>query len=136
MFLGTAEVVVMSKYTYEVALALAVAASLFLVMTIGAVGVIGAEGDPFDRVYLGVVGLGVLGALVARFRARGMAYALFAMALAQVVVTVVALILGKQDSPVSSVFEIVGLNGLFVVMFSAAGLLFRGAARGAASRAP
>ena len=118
----------MGKYTYEVALALAVAASLFLLMMIGAVGVIGAEGDPFDRVYFGVVGLGVLGALVARFRARGMAYALFTMALAQVVVIVVALTIGKQDSPVSSVFEIVGLNGFFVVLFSASALFFRKAA--------
>jgi len=119
----------MSKYMYEVAIALAAAASLFLLMMIGAVGVIGAEGDPFDRVYFGVVGLGLVGALVARFRARGMSYALFAMAVAQAVVIVVALIIGKQDSPVSSVFEIVGLNGFFVVMFTACGLLFRRAAR-------
>jgi len=126
----------MTKYLYEIALALAVAASLFLLMMVGAVGVIGAEGDPFDRVYFGVVGLGVLGALIARFRANGMANTLFAMALAQAIVVVVALIIGKQNSPVSSAGEIVGLNGFFVVMFSVCGMLFRQSASGATTPAP
>jgi hypothetical protein len=120
---------VKSKSAYRVAIGLGVAASLFLLMLIGAVGVIGVEGDPFDFVYFGVVGIGVVGALIARFRARGMAYALFSMALAQAVVVAVALIIGKQDSPVSSVTEIVGLNGFFIVLFVASALLFRRAAR-------
>jgi phosphoglycerol transferase MdoB-like AlkP superfamily enzyme len=120
---------VKSKSAYRVAIGLGVAASLFLLMLIGAVGVIGVEGDPFDFVYFGVVGIGVVGALIARFRARGMVYALFSMALAQAVVVAVALIIGKQDSPVSSVTEIVGLNGFFIVLFVASALLFRRAAR-------
>ena len=106
-----------------------IGASLFLLMLIGAVGVIGVEGDPFDRVYFGVVALGIVGALMARFRARGMASALFATALAQAWVVVMALVIGKQDSAVSSVFEIVGLNGLFIALFVTSALLFRAAAR-------
>jgi uncharacterized membrane protein len=134
-FLGSRDGKMMTKYLYEIAIALAAASSLFLLMMIGAVGVIGAEGDPFDRVYFGVVGLGVLGALVARFRASGMAYAMFAMALAQAIVIVVALAIGKQDSPVTSVGEIVGLNAFFVVMFSVCGMLFRRAAERVAAAA-
>lgn len=126
----------MGKHTYEVALGLGAGVSLLLLMMVGAVGVIGAEGDPFDQVYFGVVCLGVVGAVVARFRAGGMANVLFAMALAQAAVIVVALAIGKQDSPVSSVGEIVGLNGFFVVMFSVSGMLFRRAARGATPQTP
>lgn len=126
---STRMVTMKRKTAYRFGIGLAIAASLFLLMLIGAVGVIGVEGDPFDFVYFCVVGIGVVGALVARFRARGMAHALFAMALAQAVVIVVALIIGKQDSPVSSVFEIVGLNGFFIGLFVGSALLFRQAAR-------
>lgn len=118
-----------SRTAYRFAIGLWVAASLFLLMLIGAVGVIGVEGDPFDRVYFGVVAVGGVGALIARLAPRGMAYALFAEALAQAVVVVIALVLGKQDSPVSSVLEIVGLNGFFIALFVASALLFRSAAR-------
>lgn len=121
-----------NETAYRFAIGLAIGASLFLLMLIGAVGVIGVEGDPFDRVYLGVVALGGVGALMARFKPNGMAYAVFGMALAQAVVTVVALSIGKQDSPVTSVFEIVGLNGFFIALFAGSALLFRHAARGSA----
>lgn len=124
------------KTSYRFALGISIAGSLFLLMLIGAVGVIGVEGDPFDRVYFGVVAIGVIGAIVARLRAAGMAMALFAEATAVAVVVVVALIIGKQDSPVSSVLEIVGLNGFFIVLFTAAAMLFRRAAGGATSPAP
>ena len=121
-----------TKTAYRLALALWIAASLFLLMLVGAVGVIGVEGDPFDFVYFGVVGLGLVGALLARFRAKGMTYALSMMAIAQSVIIAVALVIGKQDSPVSSVVEIVGLNGFFVVLFAGSALLFRRTVRGAA----
>jgi hypothetical protein len=116
------------KTTYRFAIGLSIAASLFLLMLIGAVGVIGVEGDRFDLVYFGVVGIGVLGALIARFRPHGMAKALLAMAAAQALVVVVALIVGKQDSPVSSVTEIVGLNGFFIALFVGAAWAFRSVA--------
>lgn len=114
---------------YGIAAALAVATALFLVWGALAMGILGAEGDPADRMYLGVLTVGIIGAVVARFQAEGMARALVAMALAQVVVVVIALIIGKQDSPVSSVFEIVWLNGSFVALFLGSAWLFRSAAR-------
>ncbi len=110
--------------TYRYALALALAASLFLLMLIGAVGVIGVEGDRFDYVYFGVVALGILIAIITRFRPRGMAIALFSMASAQALVAVVALIIGKQHVEVSSVTEILGLNGFFVALFIGSAMLF------------
>ena len=65
---------------------------------------------------------------MARFRPAGMARAALATALAQALVAVVALIARKAQSPVSSVPEIVGLNGLFVALFIASAGLFRHAA--------
>ena len=59
-----------------------------------------------------------------------MALALAAMALTQAAVAVLALVLGKHQSPVSSVVEILMVNALYVALFVAAAWLFRQAARG------
>jgi len=115
-----------TSYRMAVGVGLAV---LMLFWLIGAVGVIGVEGDPADRMYIGVFAVGVIGAIIARFRPGGMARALVATALAQASVAVIAMILGKHQSPVTSVYELLGLNGMFVAMFVGSALLFRRAAR-------
>ena len=58
-----------------------------------------------------------------------MARALFATALAQALVAVIALILGMHQAPYSSVGEILGLNGFFVALFLGSAWLFSNAAR-------
>ena len=113
---------------YRFGFVVALGTALLLAWGVLAMGVIGAEGDPFDLLYIGVLAIGIVGALVARFRPQGMARALLAMAAAQVVVTVVALLVGKHEVPVSSVTEIVGLNGFFVALFTGAAWLFHQAA--------
>ena len=118
-----------TRSAYRLALCAAIATPLLLLWIIGAVGLIGVEGDPFDRVYGGVIAVGVAGALIARFRPRGMARAMVAAACAQAVVAAIALIIGKQHSPVSSVVEILGLNGFFVALWLVSARLFVRAAR-------
>lgn len=114
---------------YRAAAGIALAAALLLVWLVGAVGVIGEEGDRADLMYGGVLAVGAIGAVSARFRPLGMSRALLAMALAQALVAVIALIAGKHQPPISSVFEIVGLNGFFVALFTGSAWLFRHAAR-------
>jgi hypothetical protein len=75
--------------------------------------------------YAGVLAVGIVGAVVARFRPQGMARALLATALAQALVAVIALIAGKQQDPVTSVAELLGLNGIFVALFAGSAWLFR-----------
>ena len=118
-----------TRSAHRLALCAAIATPLLLLWIIGAVGLIGVEGDPFDRVYGGVIAVGVAGALIARFRPRGMARAMVAAACAQAVVAVIALMIGKQHSPVSSVVEILGLNGFFVALWLVSARLFVRAAR-------
>ncbi len=113
---------------YRAAIGVAGGAAFMLLWLMGAVGVIGVEGDPADLMYFGVLAVGFIGALIARFQPRGMARALFATALAQALVVVIALILGKHQAEVSSVPEIVILNGFFVALFVGSALLFRRAA--------
>lgn len=51
-----------------------------------------ADGDPANLMYFGVLAVGIIGALIARFKPRGMARALIAMALAQALILTIALI--------------------------------------------
>lgn len=117
------------KVAYRSALGVALAAALFLVWLILALGLIGAEGDPADLMYGGVLAIGIGGAMVARFQPRGMALALSATALAQALVAVIALVAGKHRAEATSVAELLGLNGMFVVLFAGSAWLFRRAAR-------
>ena len=114
---------------YKSAIVLALATAIILVWLIGAVGVIGVEGDPFDLMYFGVLAVGIIGAITTRLQPHGMARALLATALAQALVTVIALIIGKHQSSVSSVPEILILNGFFIALFLGSARLFGHAAR-------
>ena len=113
---------------YRMAATIALAASFLLVWVSISVGIIGADGDPANAMYFGVLGVGVLGALAARFRPGGMAWALFATALAQAAVGGIALATGA-GAPFSPPLQILGATGMFAAFFAGAGLLFRYSAR-------
>lgn len=80
--------------------------------------------------YFGVPLVAIIGAVMARFKPRGMARALFATALAQALVLAIALIRNPQvtswTSPVTRGF---GGNAFFVMLFVGSALLFRTAGR-------
>src|SRR3712207_9407040 len=80
---------------YRAAVAVAVVAVFLLVWINLAVGVIGSEDNPANLLYLGVLAVGFLGAIIAGLRPRGMARTLFAMALAQALVPLIALVIWK-----------------------------------------
>ncbi len=114
---------------YKWAVGVALAAAFLLFWVNGAVGIIGADNDRFNLMYWGVLAVGLVGSLIARFQPQAMSRALFATAVAQTLVAVIALIAGKHHSPVSSVSEILWLNGFFVALFLGSAWLFRKAAQ-------
>ena len=114
---------------YRFAIGLALSTASILVWVVGAVGLIGAEGDPHDLMYFGVLAVGIVGAMIARLQPQGMARALFAAALAQGLVAVMAMIAGKHQTAVSSVSEILISNGFFVALWVGSAWLFRSASR-------
>jgi hypothetical protein len=117
-----------SNFAYRAAVGVALAAVLLLVWANGAVGIIGSEDNNANSMYIGVLGVGIIGAIIARFRPHGMARALLATALAQALVAVIALIIGL-GSPWSGPAELLALNGFFVALFVGSALLFRYAGR-------
>lgn len=111
--------------TYKAGVAVALGTGLFLLWGVLALGVIGREGDRADLMYLGVLSIALLGALISRGKPEGLAKAMIGTAAAQAAVTVIALLMGKQDDPVTSVLEIVGLNSMFIGLFLGSAWLFR-----------
>jgi hypothetical protein len=108
--------------SYRLGVGAALAGVLLLVWLNLAVGIIGSEDNPINILYFGVLTVILIGSLLARFQPQGLARALFATALAQALVTLVALFAeGTQDA-----FKIVMLNGFFVALWAASALLFRG----------
>lgn len=118
----------MNRTAYRSALGVAVATAFILVWLSLGVGIIGADGDRANMMYFGVLAVGIIGAIIARFQPEGMARALFAMAIAQALVAAIALALGL-GYPASPPLELVGLNGMFIALFVGSALLFRRAAR-------
>jgi hypothetical protein len=116
---------------YRSGVAIALVASALLVWLALGIGIIGRDGDPANRLYVVVLAVGLLGAIIARFRPRGMARALVAMSLAQAMVTAIAVIAGL-GLPWSGPAAVVLLNGFFIAAFTVAAWLFR---RAAASQA-
>ena len=76
--------------------------------------------------YGGVIVVGAIGAVIARFKPAGMARALLTTALAQTLVALIALVGRMGSGPL----EIVTINGFFVALFVGSAVLFWKAARG------
>ncbi len=75
---------------YRAAAAVALGAAFLLFWANGAVGLIGSENNPANRVFDALLLVPLLGSLLARFRAAGMARAMGATALAQLGVALFA----------------------------------------------
>jgi peptidoglycan/LPS O-acetylase OafA/YrhL len=107
---------------YAAAAGIAIAAALLQAWINLAVGTIGSEDNPANWIYAAVIGIAVLGALLARFRPSGMACAMTAAAAAQVLAFAMALAAG------------LGFTGPITIFFTALWLisagLFRRAGRG------
>lgn len=111
------------KTSFLLAAGLALASVLILIWLSLGVGIIGADGDSANRMYFGVLAVGIGGTIIARGRPIGMAFTLLAMALVQALIAAIALVQGL-GLPSSGPAEIVILNGGFVALFAASAWLF------------
>jgi hypothetical protein len=114
---------------YRAALGVALAAAFVLVW--GNFVQAADDVNPAALMYFWVPLVGVISAVIARFRPDGMARALFVTALAQALVLAIAL---ARNPPVASwsaaVWRGFGGNAFFFMLFVGSALLFRKAGRG------
>lgn len=106
------------------ALALALFAALLLIWMNLAVGIIDAPDNPANMLYLGILAVGIIGAIRTRLQPRGMSQTLLAMAITQAAVTAIALLVGLEGS-----LGFVILNGFFFALWLGSAWLFRRAAQ-------
>lgn len=116
----------MSNKAYRVALGLAVTAAVVLAWMNF---VIATSGSLANFAYLGVVLVGIVGAVIARLRAREMALVLAGMAIAQLLVPLIAPVFWQLDVAPGEAVPVVGANAVFIVLFAVSALLFRRAAQ-------
>lgn len=118
---------------YRTAVGVALAATFILFWMIGAVGFMGNDHEHRnDLMYIVVPIVGIIGAVIARFQPLGMARAMFATALAQMLVPVIVVIAGLNLVPIS-ISELISftliVNGPFAALYVGSAWLFRKAAR-------
>ena len=116
---------------YRAAVGVAVAMALALVWVNAAVGIIGDD-EFFNLMYFGVLAIGIVGALIARLQPQGMARALFAVAIAQMLVPAIVLAIpnlrGALWEPPGPVGVFV-LNAFFATLWIGSAWLFQKAGR-------
>ena len=113
------------RLAYRAGVLVAVGTSFLITWSNLAVGIIGDENNPLNQIFFGVIAIALVGAFVARFRARGMALAMVVTAAVQFGTAFVALAYEHI------VFAIVGV---FALGWLLSAWLFREAARAEASR--
>lgn len=113
---------------YRAAAAVALGTSVLLLWAIGAVGIVGDEGDQADRAYLALVVGCAVGALVARYRASGMALVMTGTAALQVAIGIGIVAMGLGVGSSSWPFAVIGATILFAALWGLAAYLFAQAA--------
>lgn len=113
---------------YKAAVGIALFTGLFLIWSNLAVGIIGSEDNTFNLIYFGIPLIGIIGAIIVRFKAEGLAKTMFTLCFAHMLVTVIALITGMHQVPDSSVMKVLIVNAFFIFLFGVSALLFRYAA--------
>jgi len=106
--------------SYRVAAGIAIGTAFLTVWVNLAVGMIGPEDNPYNQLFGGVLLLALGGSVAARFRPRGMAWAMVAAAVAQAVLGAIGLPVDQRGAIFSMIFALPWLLSA---------LLFRRAAR-------
>ncbi len=109
----------MGAWAYKAGVALALATGL--VMGWSNMVHLSESDNPANLMYFGVLVLGGVGAWLARLEALGLAWALFAMAAVMAALSVIL----SSAAPVEIETRVAIGHGVFVVLFTASGLLFR-----------
>jgi hypothetical protein len=116
---------------YRGAFALGLLGAFLLFWVNGAVGIIGYEGQDANLLFGLVFGVGIAGALISGFKARGMSRTLYLAATLQMLVPLIALLIWPPSAISWSpgVFAVFLISGFFAFIFALSGMLFSRASK-------
>ncbi len=115
---------------YKWACGVALVAAFLLVWVNGAVGIIGDANNDANMLYIGVAAIGVFGAIIVRFQARGLAWTLCAVALAQTLVAIVAISADLGATGPVWPRDVLVLTAFFTTLWLLSAWLFQKSTRG------
>lgn len=113
---------------FHLAVALSLITALSMIWITLAVGIIGSEDNQANIMYVVVLGIGLLGSIIARFRAPGMKWTMVWVTIAQFAVTILAYTIWKPETE-EHVFSTAILNLFYVMLFLSSAVLFHRARR-------
>lgn len=115
------------KTVYKAAFAIGLLGAFLLFWVNGAVGIIGNEGQDANLLFGAVFIVGLIGALISRFKARGMSITLFSAAAVQMLVPVAAYFIWAppETSWSPGVLGVFIMSGFFAALFLLSAMLFR-----------
>ena len=114
---------------YRAGAGVAVVTAFLLIWVNLAVGFLGDEGNPANLMFFIMLGVALVGAFLADFRAAGLARTMFATAVCQVGVGAVGLAAGFASPGNDGIYEVFMGTSLFAGLWLIAAWLFRKAAR-------
>ena len=128
---GTFELAVRASgnASYRAGAAIALAAAFLLVWINLAVGIIGNENNPLNLLFFGVIAAALVGSIIARFRAAGMARAMIIVAAIEGLIGITTFILGPGAAEPPGALGLLGLIEFFALMWLLSAWCFRRAAR-------
>jgi len=110
---------------YRAATAIAVIAGFLLLWVNGAVGFLGDENNPANLMFGGVIAIAAIGAFLVQGRPSGLARAMTAAAIAQLLAGVTGYAAGWASPGADGVYEAVMGTGVFGALWLASAALFR-----------
>lgn len=113
---------------YKAGIAVGLFAGFLLIWANLAVGIIGSEDNPVNTIYFGVIGIGIVGAVMSRFKSRGLSLTMFAVSLILFLIAVIVLLFAwtqNADFTIRKIMTYSGIHGLFIMLFFISGVLFR-----------
>ncbi len=116
-----------SNMMYKIATVITVLTALSLIWINLGVGLVGSGMNIPNLLYGAIPAIGILGAISVKFKPLGMAMTLFVMAILNAIMAVIAVIGNDYYSGADATLQIIMLNGFFIVLWAAAGLLYRNA---------
>jgi hypothetical protein len=114
---------------YRTGVGIALVGAFLLVWVNGAVGIIGNPNNDANLMYFGVLAVGTLSAVFAGFQPVGMARAMYATAIAQVAVAVIAVTASLGSSGPIWPKDVLVLTAFFTALWLLSAWLFQKAAR-------